>query len=72
MLMIRFQGATQAGDEYTERGPIWVNPERICAIYDHTILVDGYKIRIMETAREAVKKINEISIYQSAEQIQVR
>ena len=58
-MMVRFKGATKDGDDFTERGPIWVNTERICAIYDHTILVDGYKIRVMETAKEAVDKLDE-------------
>lgn len=58
-MMILFKGATKDGDDFTERGPVWINPARICAIYDHTILVDGYKIRVMETAKEAVSKIDE-------------
>ena len=58
-MMIKFKGATKDGDDFTERGPVWINPARICAIYDHTILVDGYKIRVMETAKEAVDKIDE-------------
>lgn len=58
-MMILFKGATKDGDDFTERGPVWINPARICAIYDHTILVDGYKIRVMETAKEAVDKIDE-------------
>lgn len=58
-MMILFKGATKEDDKFTERGPVWINPARICAIYDHTILVDGYKIRVMETAKEAVDKIDE-------------
>ena len=59
-MMVKFLGATKDGDEFNARGPIWVNPARICAIYDHTILVDGYKIRVMETAEEAIKKITAV------------
>lgn len=56
-MMIKFQGAMKDEGGFVERGPVWINPARICAIYDHTILVDGYKIRIMETEEEAIKKI---------------
>lgn len=59
-MMILFKGATKDGDDFTERGPVWINPARICAIYDHTILVDGYKIRVMETEEEAIKKITAV------------
>lgn len=59
-MMVKFLGATKDGDEFNVRGPIWVETSRICAIYDHTILVDGYKIRVMETAEEAIKKITAV------------
>ena len=56
--LIEFQGASRDElGQYSERGAIWINPARVSAIYDHTILLDGHKIRVMETADEIIKKL---------------
>lgn len=43
---------------YTPRGAITINLDRIDAYYDHTILVGGHKIRVMDTFDEIRQKIN--------------
>ncbi|MBR3333147.1 MAG: hypothetical protein IKG23_02545 [Clostridia bacterium] len=57
---IEFRGATKNGDQYTDRGPIWINPALIAGFYDHTILVEGNQIRVMETAEEIYCKLKEV------------
>ena len=62
---IEFQGAMASVDEdtnrleYTPRGPIWIQAGNIGAYYDHTILLFGNKIRVMETAEEIREKLTE-------------
>ena len=56
--LIEFQGASRDDlGQYSERGAIWINPAQVSAIYDHTILLDGHKIRVMETEPEIIKKL---------------
>lgn len=61
MDMFKFEGAasreTEQGREYSPRGPIWLRAEKIVGFYDHTVLVEGHKIRVMETAEEIQKKL---------------
>ena len=62
---IEFEGAMASVDEdtnkleYTPRGPIWIQAGHIGAYYDHTILMFGNKIRVMETAAQIAVKIME-------------
>lgn len=60
MDLIEFRGATRdemAGQiEYTDRGPIWINAALVAGFYDHTILIEGNKIRVMETTDEIVER----------------
>ena len=44
--------------EYTPRGEVVINVGRINAIYDHTILTGGHKIRVMETLEEIRREIH--------------
>ena len=59
----QFMGASTEIDddgkilEYTPRGKVLINVARINAIYDHTILTGGHKIRVMETLEEIRRKI---------------
>jgi len=46
---------------YTPRGEIAINPARIAGYYDHTIMIDGYKIRVMESYAQIALKIAEAS-----------
>jgi len=60
--MIRFTGAnvTVSDDgerEYTPRGPIWLRCEAIIGYYEHTVLVGGLKIWVMETAEQIGEKV---------------
>ncbi len=62
MNLIKFMGAAMSEDEngnrtYTPRGPIWINPDQVAGVYDHTILTCGNRIRVMETACEIVARI---------------
>jgi len=61
MNLIEFRGAARdeisGQTEYTDRGPVWVNPEHVSCVYDHTILIDGHKIRVMEPMEEIVSRI---------------
>ena len=56
-----FQGAlTNIDDEgkiieYVPRGEVVINIAQICAFYDHTIITNGHKIRVMEDL-ETIKK----------------
>ena len=53
--LIELHGANKRDDgTYTDRGPIWINVDKIAAIYDHTILIAGNQIRVMETAEEVL------------------
>ena len=59
---VQFQGAlTDLDDDgvidYTPRGNVFVNVAQIAAFYDHTLVVMGRKIRVMETLDEIEQKI---------------
>ena len=57
-MLVKFHGARKETDgDYIDRGPIWINADMISAIYDHTILIAGNTIRIMESAKEAIELI---------------
>ena len=62
-MFVTFMGASTEIDddgkilEYTPRGKVLINVARINAIYDHTILTGGHKIRVMETLEEIRDKI---------------
>lgn len=62
-VFVEFEGALaeKFDDEltFTPRGKISLNPARIAGYYDHTILVDGYKIRVMDTYAQIALKILE-------------
>ena len=63
VIFVSFMGAATDIDddgkivEYTPRGKVVINVGRINAIYDHTILTGGHKIRVMETLEEIQWKI---------------
>ena len=65
MQFVEFEGATAETDEYTgklifnPRGKIHINVEKIGGFYDHTILLFGNKIRVMETEAQIYMKIKE-------------
>lgn len=57
MMFVEFTGAnmreTDEGREYTERGPIGINPAMVSGYYDHTILLgSNHKVRVMESIEE--------------------
>ena len=61
-IFVEFQGAVMDVDDdgkidYAPRGRIVVNISNIGAVYDHTIVIMGHKIRVMETLDEIVKKL---------------
>jgi hypothetical protein len=61
---VEFEGAMAHADddgrlEFVPRGPININVHRIGAYYDHTIILFGSKIRVMETAAQIALKIME-------------
>lgn len=64
-VFVEFQGATGSTDdcgqllEYIPRDKITVNVIRISGFYDHTILIDGRKIRVMDTYNQIALKILE-------------
>ena len=63
VMLVSFMGAiTDIDDDgriidYVPRGKVMINPERVSAAYDHTILTDGDKIRVMETMEEIQRKL---------------
>lgn len=61
-VFITFTGATIDYEDgvlvdIVPREKIVINVNRIDAFYDHTILIDGRKIRVMETLAEIREKI---------------
>jgi hypothetical protein len=62
-LFVTLMGASTEIDDdgkiigYVPRGEIVVNVGLINAVYDHTILTGGHKIRVMETLEEIRRKI---------------
>jgi len=62
-VFIELQGALCEKEDdrliYTPRGEIAINPARIAGYYDHTIMIDGYKIRVMESYAQIALKIVE-------------
>ncbi len=62
MSLVEFMGATASEDErgnreYKPRGPIWINPDLVAGVYDHTILTSGNMIRVMENVDQILEKI---------------
>jgi hypothetical protein len=61
MRFLVLQGANTTMDDdglvvgHTPRGQVVINIRHIMAFYDNTIIVDGHKIRVMETADEIRK-----------------
>lgn len=65
-LFVSFMGAdvTFSDDDgammsYKPRGEVVVNVNRIGAFYDHTIIVEAHKIRVMDTVSQIGLKILE-------------
>ena len=62
-MFVTFMGAATSIDddgkvlEYTPRGKVVINVARINAVYDHTILTGGHKIRVMGSMEEILEKI---------------
>ena len=62
---VEFEGAIAKVDEETgkieflPRAPISINMDKIGAYYDHTILIFGNKIRVMETFAQIHVKLKE-------------
>ena len=60
---VEFMGAAcdidDAGNmvDFVPRGPIVLNVSAITGYYDHTALVEGRKIRVMETCEQITRKI---------------
>lgn len=66
-VFVEFQGAACDVDDeghmmdFVPRGAIVLNLNHICGYYDHTILIAGRKIRVMETCNQISLKIMEAS-----------
>lgn len=63
-MFLSFQGAAVEYDDdgrlsYLPRGEVVVNVGRIGAYYDHTLLIEGHKIRVMDTVSQIGLKILE-------------
>ena len=62
-VFVKFMGAATDIDddgrivEYTPRGEVVINVMQIGAVYDHTILVMGHKIRVIENLEEIMRKL---------------
>jgi hypothetical protein len=59
---VEFHGATMDFEDgklidIVEREPIVINVSRIDGYYDHTILVAGRKVRVMETKEDITRKL---------------
>jgi hypothetical protein len=64
-IFVEFTGASGSLDEdgmlkdYVPRDKITINVNRISGYYDHTILVEGRKIRVMDSYNQIALKILE-------------
>jgi hypothetical protein len=62
-MFIEFEGAAMDVDDmtgerdYAPRGKVCVNTDNIGAFYDHTLLLLGHKIRVMEDYEEIRNRI---------------
>jgi len=60
-VMVEFMGAAYAEEDgekvYRALNAVSVNPFNVSAFYDHTILLGGNKIRVMETYDEIKQKL---------------
>ena len=58
---IRLTGArcTTVDDKtvYTPRGDIYINRDQVVCFYDHTVIVAGHPIRVMDEEKELYRKI---------------
>ena len=68
-MFLKFTGASckvadadHGQTQYVERGDIYINPDHICGFYDHTILILGNKIRVMETTEQIRERLEEHGI----------
>ena len=63
--VVEFEGALAEVNEdtgkleFVPRGVIYINVNKIGGFYDHTLLLFGNKIRVMETAAQIYVKIKE-------------
>ena len=62
MFVTLMGAATDIDDEgkiidYAPRGEVVINVAQIGAVYDHTIIIMGHKIRVMETLEEIRRKL---------------
>lgn len=60
--LVRLTGAHMETEDngrvtYSPWDDIVVNVEQIGAVYDHTIVIMGHKIRVMESLEEIMKRI---------------
>lgn len=62
-MFVSFMGAATDIDDdgkitdYIPRGRVVINVAQIGAVYDHTIIIMGHKIRVMETLDEIKAKL---------------
>lgn len=66
-VFLSFQGAAVEFDDdgrlsYLPRGEVVVNIGRIGAYYDHTLVIEGHKIRVMDTVSQIRRKIDDAGI----------
>ncbi len=63
VIFVSFMGAVTDIDDdgkiidYAPRGKVVINVAQIGAVYDHTIIIMGHKIRVMETLDEIKAKL---------------
>ena len=62
MKLVMFTGAKSFEDEdggrkYIPRGPVFINPNAVCGVYDHTILTGDKAIHVLEEGYEIKKKL---------------
>ena len=60
--LVRFTGAHMDIDDdghvtYSPWDDVVINTAMICAVYDHTIVIMGHKIRVMGSMEEILEKI---------------
>ncbi len=62
MKLIKLMGASMAENdsgvrEYKARGPVWIRPEAVTVVYEHTVCTEANTIRVMQTSEEIMQRI---------------
>ncbi len=63
MKLIKLMGATvtdkENGErEYKPRGPVWIRPDAVTAVYEHMVRTEHHQFVVMQTCDEILRRLN--------------